>query len=241
MAAHAIAGGIIAELQGGEFGHEFLSAGITKGLTPQFQGISGGSFNFGHVDLGEVIIAAVIGGTTSELTGGKFSNGALTAAFANILNNQLSNKEIEERANKNLRIRKTPSLFEKLKRGLGLLREVDHGGELRSVGRDAYDHESFQKGGKVISAATGVCATAGSGPCFAASLITDAVLFVDERPNGHPNVANQDVAPGVAGLFVSLSASKLGLSSNLANAFGGATKLATEYVVEEDGFGREHE
>lgn len=68
--ASAISGGIVAELQGGKFGHGFISAGA---------GIAFGGF--GNTQFERTIIATVIGGTVSELTGGKFANGAATAAF----------------------------------------------------------------------------------------------------------------------------------------------------------------
>lgn len=88
IGAHALTGGVLAELQGGKFGHGFMSAGLTKGLTPSFADISGVTIN--NIDIGEVVMAATLGGTISELTGGKFANGAVTAAFAIILNAQRS-------------------------------------------------------------------------------------------------------------------------------------------------------
>ncbi|WP_228710817.1 RHS repeat-associated core domain-containing protein [Saccharobesus litoralis] len=84
ISAHAIVGGIAAELQGGKFGHGFFSAGVTKG--------AGGAFLPGGANLStsEVIqgtvISAVIGGTASVISGGKFANGAKTAAFQYLLN-----------------------------------------------------------------------------------------------------------------------------------------------------------
>ncbi|ALU44085.1 RHS repeat protein [Pseudoalteromonas rubra] len=78
LGSHALAGGIMAELQGGNFGHGFWSAGITKGaqigrLVPS--NLAAGT-----------IASAVIGGTVSHITGGKFGNGATTAAFQFTLN-----------------------------------------------------------------------------------------------------------------------------------------------------------
>jgi len=67
-----IAGGMLSELQGGQFGHGFISAGIGA--------VSGGLF--GKAPITRVVGSAIIGGTISELTGGKFANGAMTAAFA---------------------------------------------------------------------------------------------------------------------------------------------------------------
>jgi RHS repeat-associated protein len=78
IAAHAIAGGVLAELQGGKFGHGFLAAGITKG----FQ-VSGSMSNNSVM---ATLQSAVVGGTVSRITGGKFANGAVTAAFQYLFN-----------------------------------------------------------------------------------------------------------------------------------------------------------
>jgi hypothetical protein len=79
--AHGIAGGTIAELQGGKFGHGFLSAGISKAATPAAMSVSKDVFAQGAA-------VAIVGGTTSRISGGKFANGAVTAAmgfaFANV-------------------------------------------------------------------------------------------------------------------------------------------------------------
>jgi len=84
ISAHAIAGGVFAELQGGKFGHGFVSAGFTKGA------MGGAGFDYSNGDAtavaGRTAIAAVIGGTASEISGGKFANGARTAAFAHLFN-----------------------------------------------------------------------------------------------------------------------------------------------------------
>lgn len=82
--AHATAGGVVADLQGGKFGHGFISAGITKGA--QVSGIVSDDLIQG------VISSAIIGGTVSEITGGKFSNGAFTAAFQFAMNKFISSK-----------------------------------------------------------------------------------------------------------------------------------------------------
>ncbi|WP_028764242.1 RHS repeat domain-containing protein [Shewanella colwelliana] len=80
IAAHAISGGVINVLSGGNFGNGFISAGFTKGLgTPL---ISSTSDNL----VGEAVAHMVIGGTASVLSGGKFSNGARTAWFQLLFN-----------------------------------------------------------------------------------------------------------------------------------------------------------
>ncbi len=84
IAAHAVLGGIIADLQGGKFGHGFVSAGFTKSV------MGGAGFNYNNKSFGAVtgrtLTAALVGGTTSKLSGGKFSNGAVTAAIAHLFN-----------------------------------------------------------------------------------------------------------------------------------------------------------
>ena len=83
---HGLAGGILAELQGGQFGHGFLAAGLSKAVMGRF------SYEDGSVPavLGRTTIAAVVGGTISRITGGKFANGALTSAMAQLFNNETS-------------------------------------------------------------------------------------------------------------------------------------------------------
>ena len=84
IAAHAVVGGIAAELAGGKFGHGFISAGVTKGAGGAF--LPGGSnLSSGQIASGTAI-SAVIGGTVSKLTGGKFANGAQTGAFQYLFN-----------------------------------------------------------------------------------------------------------------------------------------------------------
>ncbi len=84
IGAHAMVGGISAELMGGKFGHGFISAGVTKG--------AGGAFLPGGANLKTreivrgTIISAAIGGTASALSGGKFVNGARMAAMQYLLN-----------------------------------------------------------------------------------------------------------------------------------------------------------
>ncbi len=86
--SHALVGGVSSVLRGGKFGHGFFSAGITKGLTPHFEGIGGSDFEVNGYNIAEATIAGVLGGTISQATGGKFANGAITAAMGNLFNNQ---------------------------------------------------------------------------------------------------------------------------------------------------------
>ena len=82
--AHGTVGGISSELQGGKFGHGFLSAGVTQALAGPI----------GHIPetAARIIVAATVGGTVSELTGGKFANGALMGAFSRALNDEMHSK-----------------------------------------------------------------------------------------------------------------------------------------------------
>jgi len=73
VAAHAAAGGVLEVLNGGKFGHGFVSAGLSAAINPQID--TGSRFTDG-------IAASIVGGTISKATGGKFGNGAITAAFS---------------------------------------------------------------------------------------------------------------------------------------------------------------
>ncbi len=86
--SHGVAGGLIAELQGGKFGHGFASSGIAKLMTP---------FIGAKIDdvYAQGAAVAIVGGTTSEITGGMFGNGAVTAAMAFAFNQVASNTETE--------------------------------------------------------------------------------------------------------------------------------------------------
>ncbi|WP_182912241.1 RHS repeat domain-containing protein [Pseudoalteromonas sp. MSK9-3] len=96
ISSHALVGGVSSTLQGGKFGHGFFSAGITKGLTPNFEGIGG--FDVSGYNPAEAAIAGLLGGTISHVTGGKFANGAITAAMGNLFNNQNQRNKIKEHA-----------------------------------------------------------------------------------------------------------------------------------------------
>lgn len=72
-ALHGLAGGVLSSVQGGSFGHGFVQAGLSKAASAY-----GPSFGNDYAD---GVLAAIEGGTISELTGGKFINGAQTAAM----------------------------------------------------------------------------------------------------------------------------------------------------------------
>ena len=93
--AHGIVGGVSSVLGGGKFGDGFLSAGVTQALSFKIDEIGG---RIGDVTSGSyfdtmnrfkrIVAAAVVGGTTSALTGGKFANGAITGAFSRAFNDE---------------------------------------------------------------------------------------------------------------------------------------------------------
>jgi hypothetical protein len=84
VAAHAITGGTLTQLQGGKFGHGFVAAGFTEALSPAVGQLGEGS-DFGTV-LAKTAVSAAIGGTASKLSGGNFANGAQTGAFQQLFN-----------------------------------------------------------------------------------------------------------------------------------------------------------
>ncbi len=78
VAAHGSIQGGMAELQGGQFRHGFLSGAFSAASSPSIAAHVGESY--------QVAASAVVGGTSSSLSGGKFSNGAVTGAFVYLFN-----------------------------------------------------------------------------------------------------------------------------------------------------------
>jgi hypothetical protein len=84
--AHGMVGGLSSVIQGGRFYQGFASAGVS-----QFASVAG---LYGDVPssptigtyMRNAVSAAVVGGTTSALLGGKFANGAITAAMGRLFN-----------------------------------------------------------------------------------------------------------------------------------------------------------
>ena len=75
-------GGISSVLQGGKFGHGFLSAGFSGALSGRLTSVLSGAMN---EQTASVIAQMVVGGTMSEVAGGKFANGAAYAAFSMVV------------------------------------------------------------------------------------------------------------------------------------------------------------
>ena len=71
--ARAVSGGVIESLQGGNFGSGFVAAGLTAMFMPQLGGIDN--------NVVRTAVGALIGGTISVATGGKFANGAISGAI----------------------------------------------------------------------------------------------------------------------------------------------------------------
>jgi hypothetical protein len=69
---HGVTGGILDELQGGNFGHGFINAGVNKFLNT--------TLATDNIAV-DAVVTALIGGSLAEVTGGDFANGALTAAM----------------------------------------------------------------------------------------------------------------------------------------------------------------
>ncbi|WP_445357512.1 FG-GAP-like repeat-containing protein [Microbulbifer sp. ANSA002] len=84
-----LVGGTMSVLQGGKFGHGFVSAGLGMAAAPYIGNIGNST--------GQFVVGTIAGGTISRLTGGKFANGAVTAAFAFAINS-LSQKGTPEGA-----------------------------------------------------------------------------------------------------------------------------------------------
>lgn len=72
-------------LQGGNFGNGFLAAAGAQLASPYIDTIGDGAPSYAGT---RVAVAALVGGTVSALTGGKFASGALTAAFSRAFNGE---------------------------------------------------------------------------------------------------------------------------------------------------------
>lgn len=74
-----------AEAGGGNCGNGALSAGFAQFAAPGINNIGGK--NYAGV-FARTMAAGVVGGTASELGGGKFANGAYTGAFGRLYNDE---------------------------------------------------------------------------------------------------------------------------------------------------------
>ena len=92
--AHGVAQGGFAEISGGDFGSSFM-AGFSGSIAgSMMSGTSQGRQMFGAAGDGSnrivhrTVAAAVVGGTVSEIAGGKFANGAQSAAMVHLFNHE---------------------------------------------------------------------------------------------------------------------------------------------------------
>ncbi len=97
IAGHGVVGGATNEAMGGKFQDGFISAAVSAAAA------DAGAYAFIKGDspgavAGRTAMAGIVGGTASALGGGKFSNGAWTAAFQHLLNAEMA--EMEKYQNK---------------------------------------------------------------------------------------------------------------------------------------------
>ncbi|NJM39220.1 MAG: RHS repeat-associated core domain-containing protein, partial [Akkermansiaceae bacterium] len=85
IAGHGVVGGAANAAMGGKFSDGFLSAAVSAA--------AGDAGLYGEAGVGgplgvarRTIVAGIVGGTTSVIGGGKFANGAYTAAFQHLVN-----------------------------------------------------------------------------------------------------------------------------------------------------------
>ncbi|MEZ5901353.1 MAG: hypothetical protein R3D51_17885 [Hyphomicrobiaceae bacterium] len=86
---HAVVGGAVSVAQGGSFETGALTGAVAAGssLLMDSSGVMGHSGDGNPEYIAErTAVAAVAGGTASVLSGGKFANGAITGAFAQLYN-----------------------------------------------------------------------------------------------------------------------------------------------------------
>ena len=96
VAGHGVVGGAANIAMGGKFGDGFLSAavGAAAGNAGLFGAQGGGLAGVAR----RTIMAGVVGGTASVIGGGKFANGAYTAAFQHLLNAELPRARLLQHA-----------------------------------------------------------------------------------------------------------------------------------------------
>jgi hypothetical protein len=83
--AHGLSRGVITAAQGGKFGAGFASGFVSSGFAvgkDTFESLKGAAV------AARTAVMAVVGGMTSQFTGGKFANGAITGAFVHLFNNE---------------------------------------------------------------------------------------------------------------------------------------------------------
>jgi len=81
-AAHGVSRALIAKAQGQKMSSAFWSGFASSAF-------SVGNRGYGNIT-GRTLIMATVGGTVSQLTGGKFANGAVTGAFVHLFNTEMT-------------------------------------------------------------------------------------------------------------------------------------------------------
>jgi len=92
-AAEGAVGGGISEFTGGNFKDGFIGSGVSAFLTPFAGRLGLGQAVTGGIQkvAARTAVAATIGGTASALSGGKFANGAISAGFMHLFNQEALN------------------------------------------------------------------------------------------------------------------------------------------------------
>ena len=91
LAAHAVSDGLMEGVQGGNILHGAVVGLISAG-NGELMAAYGGSLKAG----GQLAVQCVVGGTISELGGGNFANGAITAAFSFMFNHTMHERAIRK-------------------------------------------------------------------------------------------------------------------------------------------------
>ncbi len=90
---HAVVGGVLSgasnELEGSSFRDGFLGAFLSALASPYIDGLGGANFEGEALRVGA---SAAVGGTAAELSGGKFANGAVSAAFLRLYNDEATKR-----------------------------------------------------------------------------------------------------------------------------------------------------
>ena len=97
IVGHGLVGGAANEAMGGKFQDGFLSAAVSTAASDMgLNSFIGGNGLGGRA--GRTIVAGLIGGTASEIGGGKFANGFYTAAFQHLFNEEVISPSSNESA-----------------------------------------------------------------------------------------------------------------------------------------------
>jgi RHS repeat-associated protein len=108
IAAHMMLGGLVESMNGGDYGHGMLSAGLSKVVGLGVDSATAGLGEGIKATTIKVTIQAIAGGTVSEATGGDFANGAVSAAVQFAFNQLLSPQERYEGDEKQTRVKERP-------------------------------------------------------------------------------------------------------------------------------------